>query len=278
MHSSFAPTLFHDFMFLLKEYTRFELVVFSSPLPPSHNTITSDSPVPPWSFFCISLLASGLGVGSIVGIVFAGIVLILLCIALLFWWRSHDCSLLRGPKPFSFIHVELNPPDRQASTLHRVSGLSGSDEGKTGTFKNDANACPIYASIGDHLDKGGKPPPSPTPSGLGPVPAPPGTSTTNSLVIWNLVASFLFVGVEFWLSRCDVTTRELEDRTKGNRHAAVKSVLMLRGTPLFCPPVQLDFHQLKWVYSYGTNPRIYYCLTVNHHTVRKPVTCLMWFK
>ena len=52
-------------------------------------------------------------------------------------------------------------------------------------------------------------------------------------------------------SRCDLLTCELEDRTKEHHHTAMKSILMLRATPLFCPPVQQHPHQLKGVYTEG---------------------------
>ena len=64
-----------------------------------------------------------------------------------------------------------------------------------------------------------------------------------ALVIWavNFMSGFVL-----WTTfRCNVTTCELEDRTKENRHIAMKSILVQRTIPMFCLPVELHSNDLR---------------------------------
>lgn len=104
--------------------------------------------------------------GVIAGIIIAALAVLVAIVLFVCWWR-YPHWLFQREKPFDyFIKVEMQPYN-QSDSSRRVSRLdstaSESEEKRNSMKKNaqsvrggveaEVTACPIYASVGEKLDK-----------------------------------------------------------------------------------------------------------------------------
>ena len=107
-----------------------------------------------------------MGGGVIAGIICAVIAVLLALILFICWWR-HPHWFFQREKPFnSFIKVEMQPYNHYQGSqrVSRVSSAASECEEKRLSFRNrthsgvgsagaDVTPCPIYASVGENMDK-----------------------------------------------------------------------------------------------------------------------------
>ena len=105
--------------------------------------------------------------GVIAGIICAVLVVLVVIVLFVCWWRYPHWFFQRE-KPFNyFIKVEMQPSNIYGAQHRRVSQLDSTasecDEKRSSYKRNgqsggggggaEVTACPIYASIGENLDK-----------------------------------------------------------------------------------------------------------------------------